>query len=66
VLAVIFFVFCLLGLLFLLIKDTKTTGHVQVSVQGHGHYHATTIPASSPAMPMQINQQVNYARSLAA
>ncbi|MDX6260618.1 MAG: hypothetical protein QOH84_2306, partial [Kribbellaceae bacterium] len=36
VLAIIFFLFCLLGLLFLLIKERKTTGFVQVTVQ-HGN-----------------------------
>src|SRR5438067_10741741 len=34
VLAIIFFVFCLLGLLFLLIKERKVSGFMQVSVQG--------------------------------
>ncbi|KOX17522.1 hypothetical protein [Nocardiopsis sp. NRRL B-16309] len=57
---------CLLGLLFLLVKDQKTSGHVQVTVQGHGHYHATSIPVSNPGAAFHINQQVNYARSLAA
>ncbi|MFV2198531.1 hypothetical protein [Nocardiopsis sp. LOL_012] len=57
---------CLLGLLFLLVKEHKTTGHIQVTVQGHGHYHATSIPVSHPAMSQQINEQVNYARNLAA
>ncbi|MFL1377913.1 hypothetical protein [Nocardiopsis protaetiae] len=57
---------CLLGLLFLLVKEEKTSGHVQVTVQGHGHYHAASIPAAHRGLAAQINQQVNYARSLAA
>ncbi|MBB6119011.1 hypothetical protein [Nocardiopsis algeriensis] len=57
---------CLLGLLFLLVKEQRTSGHVQVTVQNHGHYHATSVPASYPGLAEQINQQVNYARSLAA
>jgi hypothetical protein len=66
VLCIVFFLFCLLGLLFLLMKDTRTTGYVQVSVQGDGLYHAVQIPVSAPFAVGQIEQQVNYARSLAA
>ena len=64
--AIIFFIFCLLGLLFLLIKERKTQGFVQVSVQGHGVFHATQVPVSSPAQVMDIEQRVNYCRSLVA
>lgn len=35
VLAIVFAIFCLLGLLFLLAKETTTEGGVQVSVQGN-------------------------------
>ncbi|MEV2276795.1 hypothetical protein AB0I72_14560 [Nocardiopsis sp. NPDC049922] len=62
----IFWWTCLLGLLILLVKEQKTTGHIQVTVQGHGTYHATNIPAAHPGLGRQINDQVNYARSLAA
>ena len=62
----IFWWTCLLGLLFLLVKETKTTGHVQVTVQAGGSYHATQLPVSSRAFVPQIHQQVDYARSLAA
>lgn len=57
---------CLLGLLILLVKETKTTGHIQVTVQSNGHYHATQIMVRDRAHAMHVNQQVNYARSLAA
>ncbi|MDE3721466.1 hypothetical protein PWG71_08700 [Nocardiopsis sp. N85] len=66
IVAILFIWACLLSLLFLLVKDRKTTGHIQVTVQGHGHYHAASIPAAHPGLGAQINQQVNYARSLAA
>jgi hypothetical protein len=66
VLAVIFFLACLLGLLFLLIKETTTTGYVQVTVNSGGRYHATMIPARSPADFFAVTQQVNYARTLSA
>lgn len=66
VLAILFFVFCLLGLLFLLIKEKRTTGHVQVTVQAPGFLHTTQIPVSSPLQIQQIHAQVNWARSLGA
>jgi hypothetical protein len=66
VLAVLFFVVCLLGLLFLLIKEEKTTGYVQVTVQGPGTFHATQIPVSHRMQIGDIHQRVNYVRSLVA
>jgi hypothetical protein len=43
-----FVVFCLLGLLFLLMKETRTVGFVQVTVNGgRGGYHLTMVPVSS-------------------
>jgi hypothetical protein len=66
VLCIIFVWFCLLGLLFLLMKDRRYTGYVQVTVQGNGFYHSTMIPAGGPLAIVGASQQVNYARSLAA
>ena len=66
VLAVVFFLFCLLGLFFLLIKERRTTGFVQVSVQGPGLYHAAQIPISHPSQIARVESQVNYARMLVA
>lgn len=66
VLAIVFVWFCLLGLLFLLMKDRKMEGYIQVTVQGSGFYHSTIIPATSPQSVMIVHQMVNYARSLAA
>ena len=65
VLAVVFFLFCLLGLLFLLVKEQRTVGYVQVTVQGPGLLHVTHIPVSSPLGVADINARVNYARSIA-
>jgi len=65
VLAILFFFVCLLGLLFLLIKERQVTGFVTVSVMGEGWYHAVQIPAHSSTMAT-IGQQVNVARSMAA
>ena len=66
VLAVIFFLVCLLGLLFLLIKERRTTGWVTVSVQGAGTYYATQIPISAPAQITDVESRVGYIRGLVA
>lgn len=66
VLCVVFAVFCLLGLLFLLIKERKTQGFVTVSVQGEGFYHATQLPVSYPAQIADIEGRVGYCRALTA
>ncbi|OEJ25382.1 hypothetical protein AR457_13855 [Streptomyces agglomeratus] len=66
VLAVVFFVFCLLGLLFLLMKEKVTTGYVQVTVTSGGRHHSTVVPALGPHTFPLVMGQVNYARSLCA
>jgi hypothetical protein len=66
VLAVVFFLFCLLGLLFLLIKEERTSGYVQVTVQGQGTFHATQIPVNNRMQVGDIHQRVNDVRSLVA
>lgn len=62
--AVIFFFFCLLGLLFLLVKEERTEGWAQVTVQGPNLLHVTQLPVTSPMMVADLNARVNYARSL--
>lgn len=62
--AVVFFVFCFLGLLFLLAKENKTAGTVQVTVHGPGFVHTSTIPVSSMEQVADLNARVNYARTL--
>ncbi|MBX9423335.1 MULTISPECIES: hypothetical protein [Streptomyces] len=64
VLAVVFFIFCLLGLLFLLMKEKQTTGFIQVTVTSGGKHHATMIPARGPDTIHWVMGQLNYARSL--
>ncbi|MFF3321489.1 hypothetical protein [Streptomyces sp. NPDC002889] len=66
VLAVVFFVFCLLGLLFLLMKEKKTTGFIQVTVTSAGKHHSTMIPAHRPETFQMVMGQINYARSLSS
>lgn len=64
ILAVIFFLFCLLGLLFLLMKEKKTTGYIQVSVTSGGRHHSTMIPAQDQSTFPWVMSQLNFARSL--
>ena len=63
---VIFFFFCLLGLLFLLAKEDRTEGTVQVVVQGQGFLHQVQLPVSSVMQVQDYAARVNYARSLSA
>ncbi|MFK4109484.1 hypothetical protein [Streptomyces sp. NPDC002176] len=64
VLAIVFFIFCLLGLFFLLMKEKKTTGYIQVSVTSAGRHHSTMIPAHRQDAFPAVMAQVAYARSL--
>ena len=66
VLAIVFFVVCFLGLLFLLAKESRTTGWVQVTVQGNRFLHQVQLPVGSMAQVADYNARVNYARSLSA
>jgi len=65
-LCILFIWFCLLGLLFLLMKDRKTVGYIQVTVSGAGFHYATMVPATHSQTAYGVNQMVNYARTLAA
>ncbi|MCC0096398.1 MULTISPECIES: hypothetical protein [Streptomyces] len=64
VLAIVFFLFCLLGLLFLLMKEKTTTGYIQVTVTSGGRHHSTMIPAVDASTYPWVMNQINYARSL--
>ncbi|KAA8889358.1 hypothetical protein F3087_10510 [Nocardia colli] len=66
VLAILLFVFCLLGLLFLAVKEEKIQGFVQVSVQGAGFYYATQVKITDRAQVFDTEQRVNYIRGLVA
>lgn len=63
---IIFVWFFLLGLLFLLAKETKTRGAVQVTVQAPGFAHFVQVPAFHPSVIQDINGRVNYARTISA
>ncbi len=64
--AILFFLFCLLGLLFLLVKEEHTTGWAQVVVTGPGVVHTVQLPVWSPQQVMHYNAQINHARAIAA
>ena len=64
--AVLFFIFCLLGLLFLLVKEERTEGAVQIVVQSAGFVHYVQLPVSNIAQVQDYAARVNYARSLTA
>ena len=66
VLAIIFFVFCLLGLLFLLVKERRMHGAVQVGVQGPGFSYATYIPVRNEMAVFQVSSTVDRIRAQVA
>ncbi|MFY1589036.1 hypothetical protein ACN267_31605 [Micromonospora sp. WMMD734] len=61
-----FFCLTIFSLLFLLIKETRYHGTVQVTVTSGGHQYVARIPVLDQGQVQQINNQVNYARSLSA
>ncbi|MHA6762669.1 hypothetical protein [Streptacidiphilus sp. PAMC 29251] len=64
--AIVFFFVCFLGLLFLLAKEERTEGSVQVVVQGPGLLHQLQVPVYSVMQVQDYNARVGYARSLTA
>jgi hypothetical protein len=65
VLAVFGFFFFFLGLLFLLVKEDRVAGYVEVSVRSGNLFHLTQIPRATVA-GAQALEQVRYAQQLAA
>jgi hypothetical protein len=65
VLAVIFFVFCLLGLLFLLIKERRVVGYIEVSVRTGDTYHVAQLPARHAGDVDHVRGMVHQAQSMA-
>lgn len=59
-----FFVVCALSLLFLLVRETRIVGTVEVTVRNGGQRYATQIPITSVDQLPHVHQQVNYVRSL--
>ncbi|GAB3185407.1 hypothetical protein FHX75_13401 [Micromonospora palomenae] len=59
-----FFCLTFFSLLFLLIKETRHHGTVQVTVVNGMHQYVARIPVLDQGQVQHINNQVNYARSL--
>ncbi|MEH1056425.1 hypothetical protein V6U89_14570 [Micromonospora sp. CPCC 206171] len=59
-----FFCLTFFSLLFLLIKETRHHGTVQVTVVNGAHQYVARIPVLDQGQVQHINNQVNYARSL--
>lgn len=66
VMAVLFALACLLGLLFLLVKETRITGYVEVSVRSGDLFHMTQLPVHSADDVARHRHMVSYAQGLAA
>ncbi len=58
------FVVCLFSLFFLLAKERRTTGFVQVTVTSGGFMHTTSVPVFDPSNVMDVYNRVAYARNL--
>ncbi|MFD6566592.1 hypothetical protein [Micromonospora profundi] len=59
-----FFCVAIFSLLFLLVKETRHRGTVQVTVTNGAQQYVARIPVSDQGQVQHINNQVNYARSL--
>lgn len=57
---------CLIGLLFLLVKERRVRGAVQVSVQGPGLSYSAYLPVYNELAVFQVNHSVDWIRSQAA
>ena len=66
VLAVVGALVCLIGLLFLLVKETVVVGQIQVTVQGPDFQHTTYVPIDSEQQRNDAYARVDYARALGA
>ena len=66
ILAIVFAVFCLLGLLFLLIKEEIISGYVNVTVSSGGLQHTTQVPVRNAWEVAGVRASVAHAQALAA
>ncbi|TPW76093.1 hypothetical protein [Schumannella soli] len=61
-----FFVITLFSLLFLLVKEQRVVGYVQITVQAPGFAHVCDVPVTHPGTGADLHGRVMYARQLAA
>lgn len=66
VMAILLFVVCFIGLLFLLVKERTTVGYVEVTVHSGSVMHTTQIPVSDPVQIAQVRQLVAQAQTMTA
>ena len=66
VMAVVFATLCLLGLLFLLVKEPKITGHMEITVQSGSFQHATYVLVVDEGHVHWITSQVSQIQAYAA
>jgi hypothetical protein len=66
VMSIVFALACLLGLLFLLVKEQKVRGFVEVSVRAGDVVHMTQLPVRGVGDVNRYRALVNQAQSLAA
>jgi hypothetical protein len=65
ILAIIFALLCLIGLLFLLMKEKTITGYVEVTVRTGNVFHKTQIPVNSQSKIDEVRQLTAKAQALA-
>lgn len=66
VMAILLALACLLGLLFLLVKEDRVTGWVEVTVRSGDLFHVTQLPVNRPEDVAHYRYLVAQAQSLAA
>jgi len=65
ILAIVFALLCLVGLLFLLMRETTTAGYVEVTVRSGSIFHKAQIPVNSQKKIDEVRQLVSKAQALA-
>ena len=63
--AVVTFWFALLGLLFLLVKESKTEGYILLTVDGPGMRHVSQVPVFTAEQRTDVMQRAAYLQMLA-
>lgn len=66
VVAIVFALFFLIGLLFLLVKEESLSGYVMVTVEAQGRRHASMVPVASAMARTDIMQRIGYVQTLSA
>ena len=59
-----FFLICLFSLFFLLAKEDKMQGFVQITARGAGVVHTTQVPVASQLAINDVENRLNYIRGL--